>query len=421
MFFTEEIQYEKIQKILLEPIEAVDTAYNIGTVKFIEQKNLLFVGAPYRDESGGLPEDRYNNAQGAVHVYEKQGETFVYNQKIVSNDAEPGDHFGYEISLSDDGNVLVVGAHSEDPNDISNSGAAYVFEYQNGTYVQTQKLQPSNPEVSKLFGYDVEISSDGELITVTSIRAGGQRKFGVYVFEKQGTSFVQTQEIISSELEEFAFFGIGIKISSDNNFLVIPQRALDIETTINAGKVYIYEKQNGIFVETQALQEEPPISNYNVFGSAVAISSDDSLIYIGCQNSDKSATNAGAVFVYKKINNSWTLDYEIFSDDNLGGIFGASIALSNDDNHLVVGAMTQSAVDYGSGAAYVFSKKSGKMKQIDKILPDYTGEISDGHHSQNFGERVEISSDGSLVFISSPREAGLGVKDLGALYILKRS
>jgi hypothetical protein len=422
MFFTEEIKYEKIQKILLEPIEAIDTAYNFGGVEFVEQKNLLFIAAKYRDESGGLPEDRFGNAQGAVHVYEKQGETFVYNQKIVSSDLELGDLFGRAISLSDDGNVLVVAASGEDPNDVSNSGAVYVFEYQNGTYVQTQKLQPSNPEENKSFGWNVEISSDGELITVTSLRGDGELTFRVYVFEKQGTSFVQTQEIIPSQLEGFSFFGDRLKISSDNNFLVIPHRALDIETTINAGKVYIYEKQNGIFVETQALQEEAPIANYNLFGSAVAISSDDSLIYVGCQNSDKAATNAGAVYVYKKVDNLWTLDYEIFPDDNLGGgTFGYGIALSDDDNHLVVSALTDSTVDSGSGAVYVFSKKSGKMRQVEKPLPDYTGEISDGSHSQNFGERVEISSDGSLVFISSPREAGLGVEDLGALYILKRS
>ena len=421
MFFAEEIKYEQIQKILLEPIESIETGYNFGGVKFVEQKNLLFVAARYRDESGGLIEDRWSNAQGAVHVYAKQGETFVYNQKIVSSDVELGDHFGSSISLSDDGDILVVAASGEDPDNVDGSGAVYVFEYQNGTYVQTQKLQPSNPEPNKSFGYYIDASSDGNLIAITSIRGDGELTFRVYVFEKQGTNFVQTQEIVPSQLEGFSFFGDGVKISHDNNFLVIPQRSADIGGVINAGRVCVYEKQNGIFVETQVLQEEAPISNYDIFGTSVAISSDDSLIYIGGQNSDKAATNAGAVFVYKKVNNAWSLDYEIFSDDLSANLFGYKLSLSQDDRHLIVGAVTDSDVDSGSGAAYVFSKKSGKMKQVEKILPDYTGETSDGSNGQSFGERVDVSGDGSLVFVASPREAGLGVEDLGALYILKRT
>lgn len=418
MFFTEEIKYEKIQKILPGLTEASLTGYNFVDVKFLEEKNLLLIGAPSIDESGGTDPA---GGKGVVYVYSKQGETFVYNQKIVSDDAEGGDRFGCSISFSEDESVLVVGASGEDPSDISNSGAAYVFEYQNGTYVQTQKLQPSNPELSKLFGRQVNISSDGNLITVSSARGDGELTFRVYVFEKQGTNFVQTQEIVPSELEHFSQFGSNLQISHDSNFLVIPSPALDIGTTINAGKVYIYEKQNGIFIETQVLQEEAPISNYDIFGKSAVISSDDSLIYIGSQNSDKAATNAGAVFVYKKVNNVWSLDYEIFSDDLSWNLFGYKLSLSQDDRYLIVGAMNDSDVDYASGAAYVFLKKNGKMKQVDKILPDYTGEISDGTTSQNFGYAVDVSGDGSLVFIAAAREAGFDVEDLGVLYIFKRT
>lgn len=418
MFFIEEIKYEKIQKILPDLTEASLTGYNFADTQFLEEKNLLLLGAPYIDESGGTDPA---GGKGVVYVYSKQGETFVYNQKIVSDDAEGGDRFGSSISSSEDESILVVGASGEDPSDVSNSGAAYVFEYQNGTYVQTQKLQPSNPELSKGFGRQVTISSDGNLITVSSSRGDGERTFRVYVFEKQGTNFVQTQEIVPSELEEMSQFGSGLQISHDSSFLVIPSRAQDIGTAQNAGKVYIYEKQNGIFVETQVLQEEAPISNSNGFGSSAAISSDDSLIYIGCQNSDKASTDAGAVFVYKKVNNVWSLDYEIFSDDLSPNIFGNKLSLSKDDQHLIVGALTDSDVDYGSGASYVFSKKNGKMKQVDKILPDYTGETSSGSTSQSFGTTVEISGDGSLVFITAPREAGFDVEDLGVLYIFKRT
>ena len=77
---------------------------------------------------------------GAVYVFERDGLTDAWSQRafVKASNRAPDDHFGSYLALSGDGNVLAIGARSEDSNatgvggDQSNNsaedaGAVYLY------------------------------------------------------------------------------------------------------------------------------------------------------------------------------------------------------------------------------------------------------------------------------------------------------
>ena len=132
--------------------------------------NTLAVGAPFED---GLANSRLDS--GAVYVYQFNG---VWSQQayIKASNIGADDQFGRSISLSGDGSTLAVGSHLEDgsatgvkggPNDNgADSGAAYVFEFGNGVWLQQAYVKAPATFNGQTFGYSVSLSRDGSVLAV---------------------------------------------------------------------------------------------------------------------------------------------------------------------------------------------------------------------------------------------------------------
>src|SRR5262249_56039698 len=98
----------------------------------------------YEDSAAtGINGDQGDNSMansGAVYVFSRSGTTWsqqAYIKASNTGEADDGDQFGYSISLSGDGNQLIVGAIGEDSaatgtnghhqdNPAPNSAPAYV-------------------------------------------------------------------------------------------------------------------------------------------------------------------------------------------------------------------------------------------------------------------------------------------------------
>ena len=151
----------------------------------------------------GTPEEGTND-RGEAYVFTKSAATGVWddwNNKNASNatasltalDGSSGDYFGRSVAV--DGDTIVVGVpynDYDDPdnntNDVSNSGAAYVFiKPATGgwaTDTETAKLTASERAEDDQFGYSVAV--DGNTIVVGADRDDSKRG-SAYVFtEPQG-------------------------------------------------------------------------------------------------------------------------------------------------------------------------------------------------------------------------------------------
>jgi hypothetical protein len=158
------------------------------------------------------------------------------------------------------------------------------------------------------------------------------------------------------------------------------------------------------------------------FGSTVAISQDGTTLAVGApgeasaadgidgDREDDSAPAAGAVYVFTRSGDEWTLDaYLKAASSEANDAFGASIALSDDGSTLAVGAPTESTGPNDSGAVYVF-RRSGAWSQEAHLKATTVGD------GDRFGTSVALSGDGQTLAAGAPEEdAG------GAVYVFTRA
>ena len=139
--------------------------------------------------------------------------------------------------------------------------------------------------------------------------------------------------------------------------------------------------------------------------------------------SDNSASNAGAVYVFSGTN--WSQQtYLKASSRNADDNFGASLALNQSGNTLAVGAPYDSRSADKAGAAYVFSGTN--WSQRTEV------QASNRNADDNFGIALALSGDGSTLVVGAIGESSAAVgtgdasgdnsKDgVGAAYLFKRS
>lgn len=112
----------------------------------------LAVGVPYEDTGA-------TNA-GAVYIFTSttgESGTWSQQQKIQASSVGNTDYFGVSVSVN--GDSLVVGAHRDDDT-VTDAGAFYIFERSGTTWTQSTKLQAPTPEGSGTFGRAVAMSGD---------------------------------------------------------------------------------------------------------------------------------------------------------------------------------------------------------------------------------------------------------------------
>jgi FG-GAP repeat/Secretion system C-terminal sorting domain len=123
--------------------------------------NVIAVSAYSEDEE----EDGVTNPltnPGSVYLFERDlGGTWNAAQKIVPDDRNSGDHFGWSIDIDD--TLMVLGCHSDDHDEFGldlkpGSGSAYIFEKNAGVWSQYQKIDASVRHDSVDFGVSVGIS-----------------------------------------------------------------------------------------------------------------------------------------------------------------------------------------------------------------------------------------------------------------------
>jgi trimeric autotransporter adhesin len=166
------------------------------------------------------------------------------------------------------------------------------------------------------------------------------------------------------------------------------------------------------------------------FGVSVAVSSDGSTALIGGFEDHR---GVGAAWVFIRTGTAWTLQRKLIAptagpkrSEKGEGLFGYSVALSDDGNTALIGAAYDDPavcvspcviVPTGVGAAWVFIRRSGVWTEQRKLVAPTTGagstEIGDGL----FGSSVALSSDGNTALIGAERDNG----SVGAAWVFIRA
>lgn len=442
----------------------------------------LAVGASGEDSNAtGVNGNQADNSavdSGAVYVFVRGADGWVQQAYIKASNTEAGDAFGTALSLSADGNTLAVGAVYEDSNAVgingdqsdnnaSASGAVYVYVRSNNNWTQQAYIKASNTGSGDFFGNAVSLSADGTTLAVGAIWEDGNGtneannsapdSGAVYVYVRSNNNWTQQAYLKASNADAGDWFGHAISLSANGNILAVGASYESSSATgvnggpgdnsaADSGAVYVFERNVNSWSQ-QAYVKASNTQSGNRFGNsldlddagttlAVAAFQEDSNAFgVNGDQSNTAATDAGAVYVFRYENNSWTQQaYIKASNTQSEDAFGAAVALSGDGQWLAVGAILEDSNTLGvggdenndnainSGAVYVFGYDGSAWNQQRYVKALNSG-AGDG-----FGASLALSVDGTTMAVGALAEDGAAAtvngfpfnddaKDSGAVYL----
>jgi len=306
---------------------------------------IIVVGAPFADEQG--------RDSGAVYVY-RYNLSWQLEDTLIPNDLTELDYYGSMLTI--DSNIIVVGHRSDD--DLGyNAGAAYVFRYQSGQWIEEQKLLASDGEPEDRFGWG--LSKFGDTIIVgayyedTPVVDAGS----VYVFRYDPylpqNPWVENQKLHSSEGGIDDLFGDSISLYGEWLFIGAPRH--ESSPGIKSGAVYVYkwdvideEFKKHQKLLSEGVQDGDRLGRWvSVYGEKAGISA----IRCDIQGFD---SGAGYLLTYDHILDEWVIESMILgADGKAEDVNGSGITLYEDT--VVMGANrndNENGLD--AGAVYVY-------------------------------------------------------------------
>jgi hypothetical protein len=306
-------------------------------------------------------EDVEPNA-GAVYVYQYDGSTWEQEAMLVASDGAEGDNFSYDLAAQsriDGADFTVwrslVGAPRHNLTGFNREGAAYMYRNDGGAWVEEAKLTASDAAPAAKFGESVAMSGDLALIGAPGDRADdvGQNAGAAYVFEYDGSEWVEKAKLTASDAVGQAAFGGTVALDGDRALI---GARLDDELGGGAGAAYVFRFDGSQWVEKQKLTASDN-SGFILFGSSVALDGNQALI--GAENwfsPTGDGTGKAYLFAYDDDLELWQEQEEGFvpGDGGAGDHFGEAVAL--DGGVVLVGAPDHGLPVGGNGAVYVYGE-----------------------------------------------------------------
>ena len=359
--------------------------YSGWSVSLSADGSVVAIGATNNNENG--------NNSGHVRIYKNVNNTWTQIGNDIDGEAAE-DELGYSVSLSSDGNVVALGAHQN----LNLTDSGYVRIYKNVNNTWTQVGSDINGEAAgDNSGRSVSLSSDGSVVAIGSLLAGGDDIGHVRIFKNVNDIWTQVGRTIEGE-EAFSFSGRSVSLSSDGNVVAIGADWNDGNGT-DSGHVRIYKNVNNTW--TQVGSDINGEAAFDRSGWTVSLSSDGNVVAIGAYKNDGIGTDSGHVRIYKNVDNIWTqlggdIDGEASDDES-----GTSVSLSSDGNVVAIGSYKNDGSGTDSGHVRIY-------KNVNNIWTQVGSDI-DGEVAEDFsGISVSLSADGSIIAIGAPANDGNG-------------
>ncbi|MEM9079603.1 MAG: CARDB domain-containing protein [Verrucomicrobiota bacterium] len=369
--------------------------------------DILAVGHPSANVPGV-------NFTGAVHLYQRNlggPDNWGLLTTLAANTPLAGGNFGRSLELAND--LLVVGSDSARINNV-NSGAAYLFERNEGganNWGQVKVLLPPTQISVALFG--LTLALDGDTLAVGSPQAHPNNisdAGAAYLFERNlgGTNnWGLRKEIIASDAVSRDYFSRGLALSGD--LLVVGAPAHDFANGFTQGAAYCFSRNEGgennwgQFLKIPS----PSLTNNSSFGDSIAINSET--LYISAPFGSKFSNSGvnpsffgrGFIYLFDRNNNfTQTNRFAAPESDGIDG-FGASLVVQGD---ILATASANDDVQTNTdnrGSAYIFDSSPPPTPPTPLVLanavatyeqtfggagtPWLASETIDGDRTQNNG------------------------------------
>ncbi len=160
---------------------------------------------------------------GSAAVYRYDGTDWSQEQTLLGGTFAAGEEFGISVDVSEE--VIIVGAHLADGSE-EDAGRAWVYRFDGAVWSiagEVEQIEPSDPAKSKLFGYSVSIEGDRVVVGAQMDDAEGQRAGAAYVFEYEGGEWVEQHKLTAPDATTGDYFGGSVSLSGDAAVIGAPE------------------------------------------------------------------------------------------------------------------------------------------------------------------------------------------------------
>eukprot|EP01083_Nonionella_stella_P179449 637203_1 len=278
--------------------------------------NVIAIGAPGKDLITGTGSTIH---AGYTRIFKYDGSAWTQRGSAIYGEAQE-DRCGFSVALSDNGDVIAIGA----PQTLSLTGHGYVRVYGfNDTSWQQRGSTIDGEAIGDASGHSVALSSDGNVVAIGAFRnsKSGDRAGHVRVYEFLSDQWGQRGDDIGGEMTA-EFLGWSVSMSSDGNIVAIGAPAIEVGHV----RVFNYSgstwRQRGSDIDDK-LQDDG-------IGRSVSLNSDGNTVAVGSGGNGR-----GFARVYAYNGSGWQQRGDDIAPSTTSN--GHIVSLSSDGNAVAVG------------------------------------------------------------------------------------
>ena len=201
--------------------------------------------------------------------------------------------------------------------------------------------------------------------------------------------------------------GRGFTVEIDGDYLLCGA-PLDDDDGEYAGAAYVYKKTNSTWTQTAKLKPSDGSAG-RAFGHQVSLDGDYAVV--GCIEPLLNTTHAGSVYIFHRVGETWTQSAKITPQTGTAQGFGSAISLHGD--RLLIGEYEDSDISgMRAGVAYIYQRTGNIWSETARLLP------SDLALWDYFGLTVALYDD--YAFIGSLYKDE-HLPNTGAVYVFKEN
>jgi len=363
-----------------------------GSWNFSTELSLGTTAAPYdqfgralalsRDGSTaliGAPGRAINGRQlaGAAEVFTRgNGSWSAPTELSLGASASTNDLFGSSVKLSSSGATALVGAPGRAVNGQSGAGTAEVFTYGAGSWSSPTELSlGATASAGDNSGFSVALSSDGStaLAGAPGRTVNGQQKAGAAEAFTRGNGGWSAPTELSLGAHALANDALGqsVALSSDGSTALAGAPDRTVNGQQQAGAAEVFTRSNGSWSAPIELSLGANASTNDLLGFSVALSSDGATALIGAPERTAHAepmAGTAEVFTLNNGGRSAPIELDLGSKASIAGLFGLSVALTDDGATALIGA-PGSAVNgqLGAGVAQIFVPSGTTAARVSRF------------------------------------------------------
>lgn len=346
----------------------------------------------------GAPVDGSQSGErsGAAYVFRWRNGGWIQEARLATEDADSMSEFVRAVALS--GDTAVVGAPGGEDSKGESSGSAHVFRRADGRWSRKTTLVADGSDANTGFGRAVSVSGDTALIGAPEeTNQNGERAGSTYVFQRSDGGWSRHTMLLPEDGGELDRFGYSVSLVGETALVSAIGVAVIPGGVRAESSAYVFERADDRWTEAATLVPEE--GTVRGFGRSVDLIADTALIGAFEPSDEAGRTSTTSAYLFTKDARDWSQRAKIDHDsEKRDDEFGRSVALS--DGLALVGAPDTDEYIGVEGSAHLFERETDRWDKstvFDATSKRDAEPSSDESTPDFFGRSVALGADTALI------------------------